>query len=94
VETNESYDPLHIGALGVDGVVVETEYRADFLEEFWWLTSRGVRPISTPSQCPEHVDNGHRAKLPENSSNITLSGQNDKIINGSAAEAEWRRDGR
>jgi hypothetical protein len=48
VETNESYDPLHIGVLGVDGVVVETEYRMDFLEEFWWLTSRWVRHIRTP----------------------------------------------
>jgi len=82
VETDESDDPLHIGALGVDGVVVEPEYRTDFLEGFWRLTSRGVRHIRTPSQCPEHVDNGHRAKLPENPSNITLSGQNDKIING------------
>jgi hypothetical protein len=71
----------------MDGVVVETEYRTDFLEEFWWLTSHGVRHISTPSPCPEHGDNGHRAKLPENSSNITLSGQNDKIINGWAVHA-------
>jgi hypothetical protein len=34
----------------VDGVVVETEYRTDFLEEFWWLTSCWVRHIRTPSQ--------------------------------------------
>ena len=50
VETNEADDPLHIGALGVDGVVMEAEYRPDFLEECWWLTSGGVRPIRTPSQ--------------------------------------------
>jgi hypothetical protein len=34
VETGEPYDPLHIGALGVNGVVVETEHLADFIEEF------------------------------------------------------------
>jgi hypothetical protein len=34
VETDESYNPLHIGALGVNGVVVETEYLSHFIEEF------------------------------------------------------------
>jgi hypothetical protein len=35
VETGKPYDPLHIGALGVYGVVVKTEHLADFIEEFW-----------------------------------------------------------
>jgi hypothetical protein len=34
---------------------------------------------------PEIADNRHRAKLPENRSNITLSRQIVKLINGSAA---------
>jgi hypothetical protein len=32
---------------------------------------------------PRDADNGHRAKVPENRFIITLSGQNDKLINGS-----------
>jgi hypothetical protein len=48
VETNEAYDPLHIGALGVDGVVMEAEYRPNFLEEFGWLTSGVGQHIRTP----------------------------------------------
>jgi hypothetical protein len=82
VETDESYDPLHIGSLGVNGVVVETEHLADVIEEFWLLTSRRVRHRRPPSWCPEIVDNGHWAKLPENPTNIALSGQNGKLING------------
>ena len=84
VETDESDDPLHIGALGVNGVVVETEHLAHFIKEFRWLTSCCVRHTSVPSWRPGIVDNRYRAKLPENPSNITLSGQNDKLINGSA----------
>jgi hypothetical protein len=43
VELDEPYDPLHIGALDVNGVVVETGHVTDFIKEFWLLTSRGVR---------------------------------------------------
>ena len=32
--------------------------------------------------CPEIADNGQRAKLPENPSNVTLAGRNGKLING------------
>jgi hypothetical protein len=45
VETDESYDPLHRGALGVHGVVVETEHLADVIEEFGLLISRRGRHI-------------------------------------------------
>ena len=76
VETDEPYDPLHIGALGVNGVVVETEHLADFIEEFGLLTSRRVRQRRSPYWRPEIADNGHWAKLPENHTNIVLSGQN------------------
>ena len=75
VETDASYDPLPRGALGVHGVVVETEHLTDFTEECWWLTSRRVRPIRAPSWCPQLADNSHGAKLPENHINIELSGQ-------------------
>lgn len=44
VETDESYDPLPIGSLGVNGVVVETEHLADFIEEFrLWSSLRRHR---------------------------------------------------
>ena len=43
VEPDEPYDLLHIGALGVNGVVVKTEHLADFIEESWRLTLRRVR---------------------------------------------------
>ncbi len=52
VETSEPYDPLHIGALGVHGVVVATEHLADFIEECWWLTSRHVRHIKVSVMAP------------------------------------------
>jgi hypothetical protein len=45
METGEPSDPLHLGALGVHGGVVETEHLADFVEESGWLTSRRVRHI-------------------------------------------------
>jgi hypothetical protein len=38
--------------------------------------------ISSPSGRLESIDNRHRAKLPENPSNITLSGQKGLLING------------
>jgi len=56
-----------------------------------WI-SRRVRPIIPPWWCPEIADNRHRAKLPENPSNIVLSGQNAKLINGSALDQ--RMEGR
>ena len=49
VETDEPYDPIHIGALGVHGVVVETEHLADFIEELGLLTSRRIRHRRSPS---------------------------------------------
>jgi hypothetical protein len=82
VQTDESDDPLHIGALGVNGVVVQTEYLAHFIEKFWLLTSCRVRHAKPPSWRPEIADNGHRANLTENPSNITLSGKKSKLING------------
>jgi len=48
VEADEPYDPLHRGALGVHGVVVETEHRSDLIEEFWVLTARRVRHTRSP----------------------------------------------
>jgi hypothetical protein len=50
----------------------------DFIAEVWWLTSRRVRHIRSPSWRPQSADNGYGAKLPENPANIALSGQSDK----------------
>jgi len=55
---------------------VETEHFADFIEEFGLLTSRRVRHRRSLYWRPEIADNGHWAKLPENPTNIALSGQN------------------
>jgi hypothetical protein len=74
VETDESYDPFYIGSLGVDGVMLQTEHLSHFIEEFWWLTSCHGGHRRFPSWRSETADNRHRAKLPENQSNITLSG--------------------
>jgi hypothetical protein len=54
---DEPYYSRHRGVLGVDGVVVQTEHLADVIEEFWWLTSRCVRHIRSPSWRPESADN-------------------------------------
>ena len=71
VETDESYDdPFYIGSLGVHGVVVQTEHRADFIDECGWWISRRVKPIIPPWWCPEIADNKPWAKLPEDQSNI------------------------
>jgi len=82
VETDESYDPLHIGSLGVNGVVVQTEHLSHFIEEFGLLISRRGGHTIPPRWWLEIADNRHRAKLPENPTNIVLSGQNGKLING------------
>jgi hypothetical protein len=63
----------------MNGVVVEAEHRADFIEEFWLLTSRRVRHIRSPLWRLEIAGNKHKAQLPENSANITLSRQNGKF---------------
>jgi hypothetical protein len=82
VKPDEPDDPLQIRALGMNGVVVETEHCTDFIEEFWLLTSRRVRHIRAQAGRLEITDKRHRAKLPENPVNIALSGQNGKLING------------
>ena len=45
VETNKPHNPVHVGSLGVNGVVVQTEYLSDLIEEFWLLTFFRVRHI-------------------------------------------------
>jgi hypothetical protein len=45
VETNKPYNPVHVGTLGVNGVMVQTEYLPDLIEEFWLLTFCRVRHI-------------------------------------------------
>jgi predicted metalloprotease len=64
------------------GVVVETEHRRDVIEAFWLLTSPRVRHMRAPFWRLESADKRHRAKLPENPANITLSGQKGLLING------------
>src|SRR5688572_14690265 len=72
VEADESCDPLHRGALGGHGVLVQTEHRVNFIAECGFWVSRRVRPIIPPWWCPEIADNRHWAKLPENPTNIIL----------------------
>ena len=68
-------------ALGMNGIVAETEHRTDFIVRFW-LTPCYIRHIRARSRRFEIVDNELGAKLLENTADITLSGQNDKLING------------
>ena len=75
VETDEPDNPLHIGAFGVNRVVVETEYLTDFIEEL--CVDFLLHPAYQDSVITLWIaDNRHRAKLPKNLANITLSGQN------------------
>ena len=62
-------------ALGMNGIVTETERRTDFIERLWLLTPCYIRHIRARSRRFEIVDNELGAKLPENRANITLSGQ-------------------
>ncbi len=39
MEANEANDPVHVGPLGMNGIVVETEHVTDFIKQFWLLTS-------------------------------------------------------
>jgi hypothetical protein len=60
-----------LGALGMKGVVEQTEHLSHGIEEFGWLTCRRVRHIRSPSWHPEIADNGHWATLPEHPTKIT-----------------------
>jgi hypothetical protein len=39
VKPHEPHDPVYIGALGMDGIMVEAENIPNFVEKFWLLTS-------------------------------------------------------
>ena len=57
VETGKPYDPLHIGTLGVDRVVVETEHPPDLIEECRLWTSLRVRHRRSLYWCSQIIDN-------------------------------------
>jgi hypothetical protein len=46
VETSKPYDPVHVGSLGVNGIVVQVEYLSDLIEEFWLLSFCRIRHIT------------------------------------------------
>jgi hypothetical protein len=48
VKADEPHDPVYIGPLGMNGIMVEVEDIADFIEQFWLLTSGGVRSMRAP----------------------------------------------
>ena len=48
VETDETHDPVHIGTLGVNGVMMESKHIADFIKELGLLTAGGVSNIRSP----------------------------------------------
>jgi hypothetical protein len=52
VETDKPHDPIYVGSLGVNGVVVQTEYLSDLIEEFWLLTFCRVRHIKPRNDSP------------------------------------------
>src|SRR5215471_3047487 len=58
------------------------------------LTVRRVRHITASSSWrPASAGNEHVANLPENPASMGLSGQNDMLINGSAACYQGRENG-
>jgi hypothetical protein len=64
VKPDEPHDPVHIGPLGMNGIVMETEDVADFIEQFWLLTSCGVRPMRAPLKgCENRAYRHRRLKL-------------------------------
>jgi hypothetical protein len=77
----------------VHGGVVQTEHLSHFIAEYGVSISRPGRHIILSWCCPKIADNRHRAKPPENQTNITLSGQNSQLINGFSG-APRRRNGR
>jgi hypothetical protein len=50
---------------GPPAIEVETEHRADVIEEYRWLTSRRVRHIRSLAWHPTIAENGHGAKWSE-----------------------------
>ena len=48
METNKPHNLVHVGSLGVNGVVVQTEYLSDLIKEFWLLTFCRVKHIRLP----------------------------------------------
>jgi hypothetical protein len=74
-ENGRTERSLHRRALGVHGVVVLMEHLPPFVAACGrWLSRRG-RSIILSWRWPQIADNRHRATLPENPSNITLSRQ-------------------
>jgi hypothetical protein len=58
VKMSEPGNPVHIGSLGVDGIVVKTEHLSDFLQEFGRLTfGDGRHRILLQNKCVVGVDN-------------------------------------
>jgi hypothetical protein len=65
METDEPYDPLHRGALGVHGAVVVTEDLSDFIRAFGlWISRRG-RPIILSRRCPQMLITGIGQNCPK-----------------------------
>src|SRR4029450_7544417 len=54
--------------------------RSNFIARVGLLTAHRVRHITSASWCLASADNVHRAKLPENPANITLSGLKGLLI--------------
>ena len=45
VETDVAHDPLQVGSLGMNRVVVQAEHLSDLIEKFWRLTAGRARLI-------------------------------------------------
>ena len=71
-----------IRVVGMNGIVLETEHLADFLEQFWLLTFPRARHERSSLRCLRIVESRSRATLLENLVDIILSGQNGMITNG------------
>ena len=52
VETNKPYDPVHVGSLGVNGKVVQTEYLSDLIEGVLAVDFLSSQAYKTPLMIP------------------------------------------
>ena len=66
VKMSKADDPVYLGALGVNGIVVETGHLSDLLQQFGRLTfGRGRHRIFLLNKCVVGVDNRSGQECPK-----------------------------
>ena len=82
VVMSETDDPVDVGSLGMDGIVVNPENPTDLFKNFGLLTLGGGRHrIFLQSRAGDWLIIATEQKCPKNPIIITLSGQSCLLIN-------------